>query len=634
MKKTVKISIAIALSACVITLFQGCGTKTESLSSPNGKYEVSVSAENEAQALSYQVSFNGEQVISPSKMGFLLEGNEVLGENLVLSKVVNNSIQQSWKPLYGERSEYPENYNESILTYASAENNTDQLRVRFRAYNEGVAFRYEFIGDRELQIKEEITEFSVQPDALAWASETSQGVISKMPVSNITDRVERPLLIEYSESLYLAIGEAAQIDFSRMKIISTSEAGKLHVSLGGTVVDQSPFNSPWRFIMAGKSAGEILENNYLVLNLNEPGVIEDHAWIKPGKVMRDMTLTTKGGKVYIDFAVEYGVQYIIESAGWYGNEYSVESDASTVTVDPSRGQGPLDMAEVIRYGEEKGIDIMVYVNRNQMEKQLDQILPIYKEWGIKGIKYGYVRTGDQEWTSWMHEAVRKAADHKMVLSIHDDYRPVGYSRTYPNLMTQEGIRGDEETPSNEHTLMTMFTRMIAGAADNTICYFAPRVDIMGSHASQLAKGVCIYSPLLWLYWYDRPLAAVTGDISEAGFNSIILPVPEMEFFKVLPTVWDDTKVIHSEVGVLGTIARKNGEDWFVGTINGNKDRTVSFSLDFLDMGRDYEAVIYFDDENVDTPTRVGIDTITVDSEATISRDIMKNNGMAIRIYPK
>lgn len=638
MKKTIKSSLVLLMAVLAMTFFFGCGQKSGPLTSPNGKYIINVflediSTENDTQTIGYTVSYNGKEIIAPSKMGFLLKNNKVLGENLVVSSIASSSVAQSWKPLYGERSEYPENYNESVFTFASSDTKIDEIMVRVRAYDEGVAFRYEFPGEGEVQIIEEITEFSLLPEAKVWATHMSQGSIAKVSVSDMTERTERPLLVELSESLYLAIGEAAQIDFARMKLISAEEAGKIQVSLGGYVTDTAPFNSPWRFIMAGKNAGQILENNYLILNLNEPSEIEDPSWIKPGKVIRDLTLTTDGGKAYIDFAVKHNLQYVIESAGWYGDEFTTEADASTITVDPKRSTGPLDMAEVIRYGEEKGIDIMVYVNRNQMEKQLDEILPLYEEWGLKGIKYGFVRTGDQEWSSWMHEAVRKAADHKMVLSIHDDYRPVGYSRTYPNLMTQEGIKGDEETPSNEHTLTTMFTRMIAGAGDNTICYFAPRVETMGSHASQLAKSVCIYSPLLWLYWYDRPEAASSiGGAGEA--KPYIIEVPELEFFDMVPTVWDETRVIHSRVGVLGTIARRNGEDWFVGTINGPTDRAISIPLSFLDMGKEYEAVIYYDDESVDTPTRVGIETLTVNSKTQVDRNIMKNNGLVMRIHPK
>jgi len=234
----------------------------------------------------------------------------------------------------------------------------------------------------------------------------------------------------------------------------------------------------------------------------------------------------------------------------------------------------------------------------------------------------------------MHEAVRKAADHKMVLSIHDDYRPVGYTRTYPNLMTQEGIRGDEESPTNEHTLKTMFTRMLAGAGDNTVCYFAPRVEEMGSHASQLAKSVCLYSPLLWLYWYDRPIEAGFKSGGAGNSKSVIEEVPELEFFDKLPTVWDETKVIHSEVGVLGTIARRNGDNWFVGSMNGPTDRLLSIPLNFLESGKEYEATIFYDDENVKTVTRVGVEKMVVTNKTEIIRDVFNNNGVAILLTPK
>jgi alpha-glucosidase len=624
------ISMTLLFTATSCTKEQKNEIKIES---PNGKYTIVYSNENKTKSMTYSVLYNKEEIIKSSKLGFLLENSKELSSNYKVANVENNTVNQSWTPPYGERNEYPENYNESIITLEALETGTKDLQIQFRAYNEGIAFRYNYLGEESMVIEEELTEFTVNPNDVAWASLQSQTTISKVLVSELEDPNERPLLIQKSESLYLAIGEAAQIDYARMKLISKDESGTIAVSLGSKVVESGAFSTPWRFVMAGKDAGDILENNYLILNLNEPNKITDTSWLKPGKVIRDLTLTTSGGKAYIDFAVKHNLQYVIESAGWYGDEFTTEADASTVTVDPKRSTGPLGMEEVIRYGKEKGIGIMLYINRNQMEKQLDEVLPLYESWGIKGLKYGFVRTGDQEWSSWMHEAVRKAADHKMVLSIHDDYRPVGYSRTYPNLMTQEGIRGDEETPSNEHTIKTMFTRMIAGAGDNTICYFAPRVDVMGSHASQLAKSVCIYSPLLWLYWYDRPITA--GDSGGAGGDkSIIEDVPELEFFDNLPTVWDKTKVIHSEVGILGTIARKSGDDWFVGTINGSTDRFVTIPLNFLERGVEYEATVYYDDESVNTVTRVGVEKIAVNNKSEIARDIFKNNGLAIHIRKK
>ncbi|MBU3025567.1 glycoside hydrolase family 97 protein [Zobellia galactanivorans] len=616
----------------ILTLtFISCSNSEIKVESPDGNYTLVFNLNEKSEAI-YHVDYKGTGIIEASKLGLGIDGlpTEGLKATLVETKM-HNAI---WKPPYGTKTEYPEKYSEALVKITT-DSGEPLYNLRFRAYDEGVALRYEFPENKEkVTIEKELTEFSVKQGAIAYTTRVSQGVIQKTPVDEIKESMERPLLINLSDSLYVAIGEAAQINYSRMKLNSYG-SHTLQADIEGEVTFDHPFVSPWRFVMAGKTAGEILENNYLVLNLNEPNKIADTSWMKPGKVIRDLTLTTEGGKAYIDFAVKHNIQYVIESAGWYGNEFTKEADASTVTVDPERSTGPLDMPEVIRYGKEQGVDIMVYVNRNQLEKQLDDILPLYRSWGIKGIKYGFVRTGDQYWTNWMHEAVRKAADHEMVLSIHDDYRPVGYSRTYPNLMTMEGIRGDEESPSNEQTLMTMFTRMIAGAGDNTVCYFAPRVtEKMGSHASQLAKTVCLYSPLLWLYWYDRPETATLDSGGAGGAKSIIKEVPELEFFDNVPTVWDDIKVLHSEVGELGTIARKSKNDWFIGTINGQSAKDVSLPLDFLDDDTAYIATVYFDDPSVDTETKVGIERLEVNSTSSIQRKIAGNNGMAIHITYK
>jgi alpha-glucosidase len=261
---------------------------------------------------------------------------------------------------------------------------------------------------------------------------------------------------------------------------------------------------------------------------------------------------------------------------------------------------------------------------------LDDILPLFRSWGIKGVKYGFVNVGPQEWTTWLHDAVRKAADHQLMVDIHDEYRPTGYSRTYPNLMTQEGIRGDEESPDNTMVLKTIFTRMIAGAGDHTNCYFASRVDDkMGSHASQLAKLVCVYSPWQFVYWYDRPRDSDSRETGAGGSRNQILDMPELEFIDEVPTVWDDTRVIDGNPGEFAIIARRSGNRWFLGALNGSQDRDFQIPLDFLSAGLKYEATLYFDDPDTRTYTRVGIDTVIVSSTEKISRSIMADNGLAV-----
>ncbi len=300
----------------------------------------------------------------------------------------------------------------------------------------------------------------------------------------------------------------------------------------------------------------------MILNLNDPCAIADTSWIKPGKVIREVTLTTVGGKACVDFAARHHLQYVEFDAGWYGHEYSDTADARQVNVDPKRSPGPLDLQEVIRYANERGIGIILYVNRRALERQLDEILPLYRQWGVRGVKYGFVQVGSQQWTRWLHEAVRKAAEHQLMVDIHDEYRPTGYSRTYPNLMTQEGIAGDETSPANELTLTILFTRMLAGAADNTICYYDQRVDRNASHAYQLAKAVCLFSPWQFLYWYDRPPPAPPDKGGAGNADSVIGDEPELEFFDHVPTAWDDTRVLHGQIGQYAVIARRRGAEWY------------------------------------------------------------------------
>ncbi|MEQ9286661.1 MAG: glycoside hydrolase family 97 N-terminal domain-containing protein [Cyclobacteriaceae bacterium] len=603
--------------------------KAVEVTSPNGNFTVTFQVDAGTGAF-YTVEFMGTEVIGSSALGFQLTNGTYIGKNVSIEKMDERSEDSRWKPVYGERNEYPDVFSEKLI---SLKGDNQSFDLRLRAYNEGIAFRYEFPDNPELAIKTELTEFSLPPDAMAWTSNRAQSEIAGTRVSAIKEAVERPLLVQLEESMYLALGEAALVDFARMKFVQKEgNPGTLVASLdGGTTLKTSSY-TPWRFIMAAKTPGQLLENNYLLLNLNEPNQIKDVSWIKPGKVIREVTLTTQGGMATVDFAARHNLQYIEFDAGWYGNEYDDASDATTITVDPKRSKGPLDLIKVIEYAKTKNIGVILYVNRRALEKQLGEVLPLLSSWGVSGVKYGFVNVGPQEWTSWLHDAVRKASDYQLMVDIHDEYRPTGYSRTYPNLMTQEGIRGDEESPDNSMVLNTLFTRMIAGAGDHTNCYFAPRVtEKMGSHVSQLAKAVCIYSPWQFLYWYDRPKGSRPGDEGAGGSKSFIKEVPELAFFDVLPTVWDDTKVLDGHPGEYAVVARRSGTSWFVGALNGNDDRKIEVPLDFLAKGKSYEAIIYTDDANSTSETKVKIEKRRVKAGDTLDSDVKQKNGLAIHL---
>lgn len=608
--------------------------------SPDGKVVVSFDLRDVLgieRCAVYSVSYEGTTIIAESRLGLDIKDSESLGVGVEVEGVKHRSSNTTWRPVYGEREDIPDRYNQVRIGLRERQEGKRRMEMTFRAYNEGAAFRYEVPrqeGLDEFVVSAERSEFKFEGDYDCWATYSAQGVYNKVRLSEVKNGCERPLTIRIEGGPYVAVGEAALVEYARMKLGPVkNKPNTLVSSLSSEVSVAGDLVTPWRVVLVGETPGQLLENNFIFLNLNEPCAINDTSWIKPGKVIREVTLTTDGGKACVDFAVEHGLQYVEYDAGWYGPEGSNEADARTVSLDPGRSKGPLDLHEVIRYAESKSVGIIVYVNRRALERQIDEILPLYRKWGIKGVKYGFVQVGSQKWTRWLHEAVRKAAQNRLMVDIHDEYRPTGYSRTYPNLMTQEGIRGDETRPSNELTLTILFTRMLCGAGDNTICYYDKRVDENASHAYQLAKAVCIYSPWQFVYWYDRPAESPRKVGGAGGGEHIIGDEPELEFFDHVPTVWNETRVIHGRIGQYAVIARRSWKQWYIGSMNANKARTLDVPLDFLRKDKNYVAHIYTDDPNVKTRTHVRIERMTVSSETILKAAMDAKGGMAVRIVP-
>jgi alpha-glucosidase len=629
--------IKTLLVFCIIGFYGCSGNKSIEILSPDGAIKLIVDSgtdNNNRQTPGISLEIGSKTVILPSFI-YLNTNPSLSSEGFNLVKTEQETADRVWINSFGERKEVPENYNQVTLFL---ENNGRKINLICRAYNEGVAFAYEFPGQEgldSLTIKDEEIVFRFSSDHFVWSAARAQAQYSHVPLTKIEKGCERPLVIEIDSSLVIALGEVKLIDYARMKFDPDSRTGfGIRTHLGSEVRRSLPFRSPWRVIMAGKNPGDLLEKNYLLLNLNDPSEIKDISWIKPGKVLREVTLTTAGAKAAVDFTSSHNMQYVEFDAGWYGAENNDASDARAVNLDPARSKGPLDIQEVTGYAKSKGIEILLYVNRKALEKQLDELLPIYRDWGIAGIKFGFVQVGNQDVTRWLHESVKKAAHYKMVVDVHDEYRPTGFSRTYPNFLTMEGIRGDEESPSNSHTLITMFTRMLAGPGDNTICYYNERVEKkMGSHASQLAKAVCIFSPLQFLYWYDKAAPGLEKNDGLWGTTNYIGSEPELEFFDNVPTVWDETRVLYASIGKYGVIARRKGEEWFIGGINGEQPDSFKIDLSFLSPALKYTASIYSDDPSVNTRTHVRIDRMEVVSKDTYTANVNANNGFAMHIRP-
>lgn len=623
-------------------------TSTEALLwSPDESYRLTFAQKaNEAgqPCLYYSVTYKGRPVLLESELGIQLDNHlselalglpperrEHWCENLAIREIVRDSRDGWWEPAYGERSRLRDHYHEMTIRLFKPERPNYELHLIFRAYNEGVAFRYFFPEDPTgvyYHITAEHTEFTLPAGTTAWFTPWAQGPYSRLPLRDWPDEAERPLTLELENGLFVCLAEAEMVDYARTNFrLHPTKADTIVTSLYSGVDCITPFGTPWRVIMAAERPGDLIEHNDILLNLNPPCAIEDTSWIKPGKAIRDMTVSTAGAKACIDFAAAHQLQYVEIDWGWYGPERVFASDARKVDVDPRvNPNGDFDLHEVIRYGEEKGIGIFLYVNQRTLLRQLDEILPLYRQWGIKGIKFGFVQVGSHRWTAWLHEAVKKAARHQLMVDIHDEYRPTGFSRTYPNLLTQEGVRGNEEMPDATHNATLPFTRFIAGAADYTICYYKqPGLgdfhgkQIQTTTAHQLALAVIYYSPLQFLFWYDRP-----GDWQGEA---------EIEFFANVPTVWDETRVLQGQIGQYVTVARRRGEQWFIGAITGSKGRTVEIELDFLPAGRTYAASLYRDDPAAPSRTKVGIEHRQVTAAGRLEVELPPSGGLAMWIRP-
>ncbi|MEI6647321.1 MAG: glycoside hydrolase family 97 N-terminal domain-containing protein [bacterium] len=608
--------MAEVITASILQALPASAEKALALQSPGGNFRIRF--ELKQGTPTYSVAYRGQPLVNESRLGLELAEGTLNG--LVLTGSRTRTHDDTWRPIHGERSTVRDRYNELSVDLG-------KLELTFRAYDEGVAFCYTIPkqpGLEKVVITKEQSEFRFPGDYPIWETYNAQGIYTQTTLSKINTGscnyhkgCERPLVAQAAADLFIAVAEAKLVDYARMKFAPLAGATHALVSvLSGPVTAALPLTTPWRVVMAAESPGRLLENNDIVLNLNDPCALADTSWIKPGKVLRVMAMSTAASKATIDTAVRLGLQYILFDAGWYGEERDPASDASDVAVKLRK---QLDLHEVIRYGEARGIGVILYVNRRALEQQLEQLLPLYRKWGIKGVKYGFVNVGSQEWTSWLHDAIRKAADHKLMVDVHDEYRPTGYCRTYPNLMTAEGVSGDESRPTNQQTLTLLFMRSLAGPADNTFLYYKAHLTEKATHAYQLAKAVCLFSPWQFLFWYDRP--ENIGD------------EPELDFFKRLPTSWDDTKVIHGQIGEYAVIARRNGTNWFIGAMNSGQDRTLDVPLTFLEPGRKYTAHIYSDDPNVQTRTHVKIERRPVEAGMVLQVPLSAKGGQAIRIEP-
>ena len=618
--------------ACLLALFGSFAAvcaQSFDVASPNGRQtaRVAVSAEDGCTRITYSTALDGRPVILPSALDLGIDNHvwematgkravrrtERWFDGLILEGTEETSRDTVWHNPFGERSEVKDTYNELILHFRKDDSSLCRLDIEFRAYDEGVAFRYFLPMHPDAlyhRVKADNTEFAFPAGTEAWYHLWAQSTFEKLPLKDWTDECERPLTLELPGGLYAAVGEAGVVDFPRGKL-RLVRPDVLAVALNDNGTDLvTPYAFPWRVIIASDRLGGLLEQNDIYLNLNEASQIADTDWIKPGKIIRETRLTTENSKACIDFASRHGIDYILYDWLWYGPAYDFASDATTV-------EKPIDLPEVIRYGAEQGVGVWVYVNQHALQKQGSSLFPVYEKWGLKGVKFGFVQFTSQHWADWVHGLVRDAAESHIMVNIHDEYRPTGYSRTYPNLLSQEGIYGNEEWPSATHNTVLPFTRMICGAADYTVCYFDPRLK--NTHAHQLALPVMYFSPLQTLFWYDTP--------------DRIKETPELEFFDRVPTVWDETRVVDDRIGVSAAIVRRSGSDWYLGLIGNDEAQSVALTADWLAADTPYVMSVYTDDPSVETATHVAVRRFIVRKGDVLPFSLLARGGAAASFVP-
>lgn len=610
----------------------------QSMSSPDGKYTINMDG------MTYTITYNNKVIVERSQLGVDIDNrlfesalavprgeNENWCSDLELKGEERITVDTTWTPLYGENNCIRDHYNQMVLHYEKGSNGQGvvsegydkrkyyAMDIVVRAYNEGIAFRYHFpevANNLFLHIKDEITSFRMPDGTMAWYEEWAQGPYIKRDLKMKNEgcewfESERPLLLQVPSGHYVALLEAQMKDYTRGKFRLKAE-NELQVAMYDCADIISPYNTPWRVVMVGEKAVDLINHKEIILNLNEERAEGNWAWVRPGKAFRSCRLDKEYIMRSIDYCAEFGIDYVELDAGWYGPEGRVESDARKVIETRD-----FTMPEICQYAQSKGVGVWVYVNQRALYRQLDELLPLYQQWGISGIKFGFVHVGNQQWSTWLHSAIEKCARYHIMVDIHDEYRPTGLSRTYPHLLTQEGIRGNEEMPDADHNTLLPFTRYLCGPGDYTLCYFNNRVKNTKGH--QLAMAAVYYSPLQFYFWYDLPFV----DKGEE----------ELKFWKDCPTTFDESTALDGMPGEYIIQARRSGNEWYVGAMTNTQARTITIPTDFLPKGK-YVVEIYNDDPTLSTRTKVKREQMKVKGGGKpIVLQLQPSGGAALHFTP-
>ena len=623
------------------------------IASPNGNIVVEFQLSSTP---SYGIRYHGKILLGQSPLGMTFQDGGVL-RDLEMVETQRRSHDETYAIVAGKSSTARDHFNEMSVVLRERAEPKRQIEIAFRAYDDGAAFRYripEQPGMKQFAITSEDSGFAVPPEAKAWVlpvpAYTSHYEFFYQPkkVSEVEagKLVGLPLLLELPDGgPAIGITEANLTDYAGMYL--TRSGGGLRSMLSPLPGQQdikvkatAPHVSPWRVIMIGDGPGDLIESN-LVMNLNDPCRIADTSWIKPGKVAflwwngylvdhngRRGGVDTATFKHYIDGAAELGFPYSSIDGldiAWYGGKIPGYGEHDITKPVPG-----LDMPEVLAHAKRKGVRTRLWVASQGLRKYLDKALATYEQWGVEGIMVDFIERDDQDEVNWIREVVEKAARHHLTVTLHNVSKPTGMQRTYPNLLTCEAVRNQEwnkwdgKGVTPEHNLTVPFTRMLAGPLDYhsggfrsvRSAEFVPRdvaPDVMGTRCHQLAMYVVYENPM--------PMAV--------DYPAAYRDRPGIDFMSAVPTTWDETRVLQGSVGDFITIARRNGTDWYVGSMTDETPREMKISLKFLGGGK-FVAESWADDL-VAGPNAVRRDVRDVTATETLTVSLGSAGGHVLRI---
>lgn len=657
---------------------QSVSAQTLKLSSPDAKIKLTFTLKDGLPL--YSVNRSEKEIIKPSKLGFVFKSQEPLNGNFKIKEKKKSSFDETWTQPWGEVKNIRNHYNELRVTLEETTELHRRLVVVFRVFDDGLGFRYEFPEQENLadfKIMDEQTEFALAGNHQVWwipayRDNRYEYLFTRSPLDSI-DTVHTPLTMETDDGLLLSFHEAALTDYASMTLVNTGgslgrkgnhvlECDLMPWSDGTKVKASTPFKTPWRTVQIADNPGGLI-TSYLILNLNEPNQLTDVSWIKPAKyvgIWWEMHLgkstwfigpkhgaTTVNAKHYIDFASKYGFNGVLVEGwnlGWESAWWKGEGNFNFTTPYPD-----FDIAEVVRYGKEKDVSLIGHnetaADIDNYESQLDSAFTYYEKLGVHYVKTGYVGTRANK-TEWHHgqymvrhyrKVVQPAAEHKIMLDVHEPIKDTGIRRTYPNMMSREGARGQEYNAWSQdggnppdYTTIIPFTRMLAGPFDFTPGIFDLLYEGMEKEnrvnttlAKQLALYVIIYSPL-----------QMAADLPENYEGQ-----PAFKFITDVPVDWEMTKVLNTKIGDYVTIVRKDrhSDDWYLGSITDENGRTLEASLSFLEPNRKYVAEVYRDADDADwksNPLAIDITQFLVDSNTKLELKLAPGGGQAIRFRPR